>query len=567
MSLQMRLLSSLDKVYPDEAKGNERMSASMLRKETFSFQIAFQSDNAPVPVYPRIQTDLPISALSEYLVGYVPVMRTYFQQPDSGLDRIEPGLFPDPLYERHINDPVRDDGFWSSQWFEIHEKTQLTALPDCWQSLLFTVNGEKTDLPAGKYRITVQFLHAANRSVLGEKELRLEVLPVELPSQNMLYTSWFHCDCLCDLYGVRMFSKEHFRIMESFIRAAADTGMNMILLPAFTPPLDTPVNRERKTAQLVDIWVENGQYRFDFSRMKRFTDLCRACGITHFEHSHLFTQWGAKHAPKIVARVGGKKQRLFGWETDSQSQEYVDFLEAYFTALRDFLSKEGLEDKILFHVSDEPNEEHLPQYRRSAQLLRRIFPNAQFGDAISHYDVYRQSGIDLPIVVTDSQDMELFCRDAGDFWVYYTGEQLHDNYSNRVISVTGARCRILGIQMYVAGAKGFLHWGYNYYYATLSHGLFDPMGNPCGYGMLPGTSYMVYAGTDRKAIPSIRMKQLYEGFIDYRALEKLEEAIGRRETLAFVRQHLGEVNFRFCPENETLLNFREKLNQKIKEAF
>jgi hypothetical protein len=45
--------------------------------------------------------------------------------------------------------------------------------------------------------------------------------------------------------------------------------------------------------------------------------------------SHLFTQWGAAHAPKIMATVDGTYRRLFGWETDAISDEYVGFLEAF----------------------------------------------------------------------------------------------------------------------------------------------------------------------------------------------------------------------------------------------
>ena len=125
-----------------------------------------------------------------------------------------------------------------------------------------------------------------------------------------------------------MFSDAFFAIMKNFVSVAVKNGMNMLLLPAFTPPLDTPIFSRRKTAQLVKIFYENGQYNFDFSLMKKFLDLCRAAGIEYFEHSHLFTQWGAQAAPQIVASVEGEKQEIFGWQTDAVGPEYKTFLHA-----------------------------------------------------------------------------------------------------------------------------------------------------------------------------------------------------------------------------------------------
>ena len=41
------------------------------------------------------------------------------------------------------------------------------------------------------------------------------------------------------------------------------------------------------------------------------------------------------------------------------------------------------------------------------------------------------------------------------------------NKYQRLISNTAARTRVLGVQMYALGAKGFLHWGYNFYNSQL----------------------------------------------------------------------------------------------------
>ena len=52
------------------------------------------------------------------------------------------------------------------------------------------------------------------------------------------------------------------------MKTAVKNGMNMVLMPAFTPPLDTPVGKERKTVQLVGVDFDGKNYKFDFSLLE-----------------------------------------------------------------------------------------------------------------------------------------------------------------------------------------------------------------------------------------------------------------------------------------------------------
>ena len=83
-------------------------------------------------------------------------------------------------------------------------------------------------------------------------------------------------------------------------------------------PLDTAVGGERTTVQLLDIRKDGDTYSFDFSKLERWIGICRFAGITHFEMAHLFTQWGAKCAPKIMVWEDGTLRHKFGWHTDAQ---------------------------------------------------------------------------------------------------------------------------------------------------------------------------------------------------------------------------------------------------------
>lgn len=60
----------------------------------------------------------------------------------------------------------------------------------------------------------------------------------------------------------------HWRLIDQFVGMAAQNGVNMILTPLFTPPLDTQVGGERPTVQLVDVIVMDRGYSFGFGKLK-----------------------------------------------------------------------------------------------------------------------------------------------------------------------------------------------------------------------------------------------------------------------------------------------------------
>lgn len=567
MELETKLVSSLIKVFPDKAGGTKISKASVLQNEPFSFQVSYKNadtETSVIPISVKVETDLDISLISEYSVGYVPVVHADFKGSDRYFERKTPGLYPDMLLARKTNAEICNDGqLWAPRWIEQDQNALLDSVADSYQSLWFTVNETGKTIKPGTYSIKVSFFKATDRECVGTEKLTLNIINASLPEQTLFYTSWFHCDCLADIYDVEVFSEHFFEIMRSFVFEAVKTGMNTILLPAFTPPLDTTVGKERMTVQLVGIDYNDDEYKFDFSLMQKYIDLCRECGIKYFEHSHLFTQWGAEHAPKIMATVNGKYKRIFGWDTDAQNEEYYRFLKSYIRELKVFLKKNGLDKNIIFHISDEPDMNFIKNYEKAKNVLCGEIDTCMCGDALSHFEYYKKGLTKMPIVIANSEDMDLFKENCDNYWVYYTGAQLYDGCSNRIIPTTSARNRIIGLQMYVGGAKGFLHWGYNYTYGVLSHGLFNPAVNPCGYNHLAGTSFIVYPDVDGKAIPSIRMKVFYEGINDYRALQKLEELIGRKEVLRFIEGTVGKVTYKFCLSNRKLFEFRQKLNEEI----
>ena len=263
----------------------------------------------------------------------------------------------------------------------------------------------------------------------------------------------------------------------------------------------------------------------------------------------------------------GQRRRAFGWDTPATSPEYAGFLGQLLPALTSFLREQGLSGKVVFHISDEPSPKNHAAYRKAKGALGDLLDGYMCGDALSHYEYYEDGTVQTPIVATTN--VKDFVGKCGNLWAYYTGALCKEGYTNRRITHSSERNRMIGIHLYTHKIKGFLNWGYNYYYDTQSYGLFDPKIEPCFFeGTNAGTSFIVYPASDGTCIPSIRQKVFYEGINDMRALQLLERLIGRKATMAFVTSYYAPVDFSVGAESEEkLLAFREELNRRIAQAI
>lgn len=537
--MEMLILSSLEKVFADERpSADEYKSFSMLKNERKSFQAAFMFDkNSEVIV--EINGKLAEKSKA-YIIKDVPVGNACYDDADDFYLRKTSGNYPDCLvpFDGKFD---AEGGTWYSVWIEISPEGET-----------------------GETELAVKIKSNAEEI---EKSIKIEVIDALLPDKNLVYTNWFHCDCLCNYYNVEPFSDEFWRICENFVSTAVEHGMNCILTPVFTPPLDTRVGGERRTVQLVKIRHSGGKYYFDFSNFRKWVSMCRRCGIEYFEISHFFTQWGAKHAPKIVALDRkGREKKIFGWLTRTSSKAYDDFLTQFASAFIKVVESEGIKEKCYLHVSDEPGDKALETYLKRAKLIEKIFPGFKVIDALSDFEFYKKGAVKLPIPAENH--INDFAGNVPELWTYYCCGQGCQYVPNRFISMPSLRNRVLGIIMYKYDVKGFLQWGYNFYNTQYSIKAIDPYKVTDAGGSFPsGDAFIVYPSKNGEALPSLRLKVFYDGFEDFAALKLLESKIGRDKVIELIDKDLFKpLTFMEYPhENDWLLEIREKINQMIKE--
>ena len=539
--MELIILSSLEKVFADEKPNAEKFeSFSMLKNEKTSFQAAFCCEkNSTLGV----SLNGELAAYSKlYIVKDVPVGTACNKDADDFFLRKTSGMYPDVLMPVDGEITV-EGGKWYSVWVEVSPDEKFT----------------------GKSVLAVEF--SENGNVAASDSISVEVIDCNLDKQTLIHTNWYHADCLCNYYDVEAMSDEFWRINRNFIKTAVEHGINCILTPVFTPHLDTKVGGERRTVQLVDVKVSGKTYSFNFSNLKKWIDMCLECGVEYFEISHLFTQWGAKHAPKIVATDNkGRVKKIFGWKTRTSSKKYDEFLIAFGKELVDFLDKNGIKDRCFLHISDEPAKKHLRVFKKRAALVHKIFSGMRFIDALSEFDFYENGAVKLPVPCEDH--IEDFKGNVPELWTYYCCCQDKNNLPNRFMAMPSQRNRILGMLLYKYDVKGFLHWGYNFYNLQYSVKAIDPYKVTDAGGNFPsGDSFAVYPSCKGEALASVRLKVFYDGFQDMMALQTLENKAGKAKVQEFLANEAVKlVNFTDYPKDaKWLLETREKINLLIKE--
>ena len=549
--LRCKFVNSLEKVFHDTditALG-ELHRISALKGERLSFQIAYDLDSPPKDT-PRAKLEF-TGELAPYVtargVNSVPILHPINPLAnDDNYLRKKPGLYPDVLVPLHYGSSVipRDDS----------------------TSAVFVTAEIPKDAAAGESSLcaTVTYLDEVHTLLLT-----VDVIDAVMPDYPIYFTQWFHADCLSSYYNVKPWSKRHWEIVENFARVAVKNGINLLLTPVFTPPLDTAVGGERPTVQLVGITLEGGEYSFDFKLLDKWIRMCRRVGVKYLEIAHFFTQWGAEHAPKIMAIVDGEYKRIFGWDTEATGEDYKRFLRAFIPALLAHLNSRGYDKtNCFFHVSDEPNVEQLESYLAAKSIVAPLLEGYTIMDALSNYEFFEGGIVDLPIPA--SNHIESFLEgNVSPLWTYYCCGQCV-GVSNRFIDMPSYRTRSIGYQMYKFDIRGFLHWGYNFYFNRYSCDLINPYCEHDGDEWVPaGDAFSVYPAPDGTALESIRIITFADALRDLAAMRLLENYMPKDEIVRALEEALGfEIRFDICAtSSEQMLRARETVNNLIKKVI
>jgi len=477
------------------------------RNEQFSFQVAMRSDtHSPVTVEAKGPAGWNIRVRR---VGYVPVAHFNTPIPSDphdveGLGAI-PGYVPDPLFDE--NTLVLPVGETHAFWFTV--RPGANAAP-------------------GRHTLTVTLTPEKGKPVSHTLTVTLHGLVLK-PRRDFDITNWFYVDGLIHWYKTDMFDERFWEIVARYMKNVVEHGQNTLYVPVFTPPLDgvkipSQLLRVKRTGK--------DRYEFDWSDVRRYLRLAKAQGVERFEWCHLFTQWGAKNALRIYEGQGAGEKLLWPVETSATSDTYRRFLSQYLPALQRFLKAEKLMDCSFFHVSDEPHgEEMLQNYKAARALLAELASWMKVMDAITEIQFAREKLAEMPIPSVMSA-LDFVAEDIPS-WCYYCCCP-REKFINRLLDTPLAKIGMHGFLLYRWPFKGFLHWGYNYWYEAGTRNLIDPFTHQDGCrwpGWAYGDTSVVYPGKDGP-IDSMRWEVFGESLQDYQLLQTLGVERGDRRMVS-----------------------------------
>lgn len=521
------------------------------RGETVHVQLMVKSD---VNIHLKFAAETPCGISADFReVGYVPCdMPSSPDNPDARCT--QPGLYPDPLLP--ITAGMRlTFGNWHSAYVRI--KVSRDCAPGRY---VIPVHIDMIQTPGCPWGYPFD-MHEIAR-------IELVVHEAELIPQKLVCTNWFHCDCLARHYHVEPWSDAFWKIAENFWRDMAEHGRTMLYTPLWTPPLDTAKNHERPTTQLLKADFRKGEFSFDFSLLEKFIDVARTCGITHFEMSHMFTQWGSQATPKIVVNTENGPEKMFGWNAPSDSPLYRKFLSTLLPELCGFLKRKGLSGKVYFHISDEPSEANLEIYRFASDLVHEYLPAEDFPimDALSNAEFARRKLLEVPVPSIDH--FPAFEKeDLRERWCYYAGDVA--GCTGRSFGLPSFRNRIIGVLLYLYRMDGFLHWGHNFWFSqySLDYDLDPWFDTTSGRAFCGGGSFNVYPGRDGRPVDALHYEIFTLALQDHRLLLTLENRIGREGVIRLIHDGLDyAITLKRYPESAKWLeDLHDTILKKLDE--
>ncbi len=506
--MQFWLETSLKRVFPNSQPGSAAPPKLLAAcNERISFQACLRSRKTTMA---RVRASVHGADDLKPLVrrvGYVPLQGLNIDVPKDEIDGIGhiPGLAPDPLYPEDFAHagPEANCSFWIT-----------LAIPK--------------DARAGIRKLMVRLTiedETGHTGWLGTKPWSVE-LPVEVDVRPLVVqarrdfpvTHWLNIESIWDWYKIEPFSDRFWELAEAYVADLTAHGVDVVYSPIFNNrheimPRPGQLLRVRKAGE--DSW------EFDFSDVRRWIRMALKNGANYLEWTHFFTPapTSGKYPQRIFERWDKTGDLLWPPEISAMSDTYRGFLEQFIPQFRQVLEEEKAIDRSLFHCADEPDGDvQMADYRKARGLLRELAPWMKVMDAMSdpRFATERLSDMPVPSIVT----APLFAKAGCPAWTYFCCGP-RGGFLQRLHDTPLPKLRMAGWLFYKLGAKGFLHWGHNYWYVFCTGTMGDPFKDPANgsWPWLPnGDPFVVYPGANGP-MSSIRWEVFSESLQDYALLQ------------------------------------------------
>jgi hypothetical protein len=393
-------------------------------------------------------------------------------------------------------------------------------------------------LPAGKYTGKVRvFSHKMfeDETLVGELPFTIQLHDVTLPEPNartFYLDLWQHCSNIARKHEVKLWSDEHFTILDGYVESLAALGQKAISVIVSEIPWsgqrtfqDRPSESDLFEYSMVAIRRDRGgNFHYDYSAMDRYIELCLKHGIAEeIEVFGLCNIWlgpeGGFHAfPQLLDDI-----RLRYLDEATGTYRFIRELpqiEDYIRALEEHFAQEGLLSKVRV-LADEPADTEI--YLRRLAWLRQTAPRFLYKAAINHIEMLEEQPERLvdyvpmfPFLCHYAEELPQLREKIKGKFLYYVC--CGPKRPNTFLCSPLAESRLIPILAAFMGLDGFLRWNYTVWPERPRESIiYRPAVFPAG------DTNFVYPSNSGKPILSLRYKALERGIEDFELLKLVEE--------------------------------------------
>lgn len=320
--------------------------------------------------------------------------------------------------------------------------------------------------------------------------LNVQVYDVRIPEHTFWVTNWFSEEAICRFHQVQKGSQQYEKVLKNYIRAMRRIHQNVFFIQ-----LDE---------QCV---VSREPYRFDFEYLTAEITSFFKEGMQYLELGSLLDRGvlpdGTPNMYTDQFTCSMEK------EIPVDSEDGYEITVRFVQSLASYLKRHGWDQKVLFHVHDEPDihyrdQETLDarrrQYYLAVGILRKYLPDIRIIEAVDSATF--RGGIDIWVPGTAGYEKEKdrfdhLIRLGETVWTYVCcGPEGH--WLNRFLDFALIKGRLLFWGCAKNRISGFLHWGLNQFPEGMNpyEGTSCPNHTGIGTNFPCGDSFLLYPGLE-----------------------------------------------------------------------
>ncbi|MBQ2989664.1 MAG: leucine-rich repeat protein [Clostridia bacterium] len=310
----------------------------------------------------------------------------------------------------------------------------------------------KAGTPAGEHKLYLELLSGGMTHLC---EITCQVYPAVFDEDLFKTTNWFSIAEMEKRHGVVRGTPEFSEVVRAYARSMRRVHQKVFLLWMHE---DLSERRTQKP------------WHFDFEDMKPVIEIFFEEGFDTFETGGIICRgYRADGSPDMYTA---------DFKCSADPSVSVDSDEGYallcceMKAFADFLRRNGWQDRVLFHIMDEPDvhyrakadlQSRRRQFFLAANIVRRYLPGVRIIEAVK--TTLFRGGVDIMVPITDSYQQHKQTFDAAiaageEVWTYVCCAP-EGKWLNRFLDQPLINGRLLFWGCALNRLSGYLHWGWN----------------------------------------------------------------------------------------------------------